>query len=105
VSLTYRLVITELAEEDLRDIANYIANELLEPTTARKMITRIAEAIFQLEQMPFRNGLVRDEQLAAKGIRYLLVHPYIVFYVISDNEETVSIIRILYGKRQWSSLL
>ncbi|WP_205516831.1 hypothetical protein [Paenibacillus sp. SYP-B3998] len=47
MSLTYRLVITELAEADLRNIANYIANELLEPTTARKMITRIAEATFQ----------------------------------------------------------
>ncbi|TXK86197.1 type II toxin-antitoxin system RelE/ParE family toxin [Paenibacillus sp. N3.4] len=101
----YRIVITDLAEADLRDIANYIANELLEPTTARKMITRIAEATFQLEQMPFRNGLVRDERLAANGIRHILVDSYIVFYVISEKEETVTIIRILYGKRQWSSLL
>lgn len=105
MSLIYRLVITELAEADLRGIANYIANELLEPTTARKMIARIAEAIFQLEQMPFRNGLVRDERLAAEGIRYLPVQSYIVFYVISNNEETVTVIRILYGKRQWKSLL
>ncbi|NQX68238.1 type II toxin-antitoxin system RelE/ParE family toxin [Paenibacillus alba] len=105
MSRKYHLVITELAEADLRKIADYIANELLEPTTARKMITRIAEAIFQLEQMPFRNGLVRDERLAANGIRHILVDSYIVFYVISEKEETVTIVRILYGKRQWSSLL
>ncbi|MEC0230184.1 type II toxin-antitoxin system RelE/ParE family toxin [Paenibacillus alba] len=105
MSRKYHLVITELAEADLRKITDYIANELLEPTTARKMITRIAEPIFQLEQMPFRNGLVRDERLAANGIRHILVDSYIVFYVISEKEETVTIIRILYGKRQWSSLL
>ncbi|OPH54689.1 plasmid stabilization protein [Paenibacillus ferrarius] len=105
MSQKYRLVITELAETDLRNIADYIANELLEPTTARKMIAKIAEAAFQLELMPFRNGLVRDERLAAYGIRHILVDSYIVFYVISEKEETVTIIRILYGKRQWNSLL
>lgn len=105
MSLTYRLVITDLAEADLRDIADYIANELLEASTARKMISKIAEFVFQLEHMPFRNGLVRDERLAASGIRHLLVESYIVFYVISDKEETVTIIRILYGKRNWTSLL
>ncbi|NOV00892.1 type II toxin-antitoxin system RelE/ParE family toxin [Paenibacillus planticolens] len=105
MSQKYRLVITELAEADLRDIADYIANELLEPTTARKMIAKIAEATFQLELMPFINGLVRDERLAADGIRHILVDSYIVFYVISEKEEIVTIIRILYGKRQWSSLL
>ncbi|WP_208607736.1 type II toxin-antitoxin system RelE/ParE family toxin [Paenibacillus pectinilyticus] len=98
-------MITELAETDLRDIANYISTELLEPNTARKMINKIAEVIFQLEHMPFRNGLVRDERLAVNGIRHILVDSYIVFYVISEKEETVTIIRILYGKRQWSSLL
>jgi toxin ParE1/3/4 len=105
VSLTYRIVITDLAEVDLRNIADYIANELLDPSTARKMIAKIAEAVFQLEQMPIRNGLVRDERLAASGIRHILVDSYIVFYVVSEKEENVTIIRILYGKRQWRSLL
>lgn len=105
MSLTYRLLITDLGEADLRDIADYITNELLEPSAARKIISRIAESASQLEQMPFRNGLVRDERLAANGIRHLLVDSYIVFYVISEKEETVTIIRILNGKRNWSSLL
>jgi toxin ParE1/3/4 len=105
VSIKYLLVITEPAEIDLREIADYIANDLLEPATARKMIAKIAEAIFQLEQMPFRNSLVGDERLAGQGIRKLLVDSYIVFYVVSEREETVTIIRILYGKRHWSSLL
>jgi len=105
LSIKYRLVITEPAETDLRGIADYIANDLLEPSTARKMIAKIAEAILHLEQMPFRYGLVRDEGLAGKGIRSLFVDSYIVFYVVSEGEETVTIIRILYGKRLWIHLL
>lgn len=105
MSIKYRLVITESAENDLQEIADYIANELLELATARKMIAKIAEAIYELEQMSFRNGLVRDERLAGQGIRKLIVGSYIVFYVVSEREETVTIIRILYGKMHWSSLL
>lgn len=41
MSIKYRLVITEPAEIDLREIADYIANELLEPETAKKMIGKI----------------------------------------------------------------
>jgi addiction module RelE/StbE family toxin len=103
--LTYRLVITEPAERDLREIANYIANELLETETARKVIARITEAVLQLEEMPFRNGLVGDERLAKQGIRKFLADSYIVFYVASEAEKIVTIIRILYGKRHWNSLL
>lgn len=105
MSINYNIVITEPAERDLQGIAEYIANELLEPTTARKLVTKIAEAVFQLEQMPFRNSLVRDERLARQGIRGLLVDSYIVFYTVSEKEKTVTIIRILYGKRNWNSLL
>jgi len=105
MSINYNIVITEPAERDLQGIAEYIANELLEPTTARKMVTKIAEAVFQLEQMPFRNSLVRDERLARQGIRCLLADSYIVFYTVSEKEKTVTIIRILYGKRNWNSLL
>ncbi|UKS24181.1 type II toxin-antitoxin system RelE/ParE family toxin [Paenibacillus sp. HWE-109] len=94
--LKYRLVITEPAESDLREIAD----ELIEPTTARKMIVRISEAAFQWEQMPSRNRLVRDERVAANGIRHLLVDVYVLFYVISEKEDTVTFIWIIYLKRK-----
>lgn len=105
MSMSYRLVITEPAERDLRDIANYIANELLEPVNARRVINRIAETVLQLELMPFRFGLVEDERLAEQGIRKLHVDSYIVFYVISESEEIVTIVRILYGRRHWNHIL
>jgi len=103
--MSFRVVITEPAESDLRGIANYIARELLEPVTARTVVASIAEAILLLETMPYRHELVRDQQLAEQQIRKLLVESYIVFYVISEPELTVTIVRILYGKRHWNSIL
>lgn len=95
------LVTTEPAESNLKEIANYIAMELREPPTAQHMITKISETIFELEQMPKRNALVGDERLANQGIRKLVGGNYIVF----EENKSVSIIRILYGRRDWNNLL
>lgn len=101
----YHLAITEPAEADLKEIADYIAKELQEPSTAQHLITKISEAVFELEQMPNRFALVNDERLASMGIRKLVVDNDIVFYNVSEKNQSVSIIRILYGRRHWNKLL
>lgn len=99
------MVITEPAENDLKKIADYIAKELMEPSTAQHMITKVSEAIFELEQMPERYVLVNDARLTNQGIRKLMVDNYIIFYIVSEKNQSVSIIRILYGRRDWNHLL
>ena len=102
---TYNIQITEPAEKDLYEIAAYISKELLEPETAKNVVSKIAKEIITLEDIPLRNALVIDDRLAYKGIRKLLVDNYIVFYAITEESNTVTIIRILYSKRDWLKLL
>ncbi len=101
----YNIVITEPAEKDLFEIGNYIATELLEPDIALKVVNTIGESILTLEDMPSRNAIVADKRLAHLGIRKLLIDNFIVFYVISEESKTVTVVRILYGKRNWINLL
>ena len=101
----YNIEITEPAENDLFEIGYYIAKELLEPIIARKIVDKIASAIIKLEEMPFRNALVADKRLALQGIRKIIIDNYIAFYIVSEELKTVTIIRILYGKREWNNLL
>ncbi|MDD2443652.1 MAG: type II toxin-antitoxin system RelE/ParE family toxin [Desulfotomaculaceae bacterium] len=49
--------------------------------------------------------VVVDERLALCGIRKALVENYIVFYVISTEDKVVTIMRILYSRRNWEHLL
>ena len=102
---TYNIQITEPAEEDLYEIGVYITKELLEPEIAKKVISKIAKGINSLEDMPLRNALTADERLAYKGIRKIMVDNYIVFYVASEEIKTVTIIRILYSRRDWINLV
>ncbi len=101
----YNILITEPAEKDLQEIAKYIALELREPATAQRLIAKISAAIFELEKVPFRYALVKDERLASQGIRKLWVEKYIVFYTVDETSDSVTVVRILYGKREWNRIL
>ena len=101
----YNIEITEPAENDLNKIGYYIKHDLLEPEIALKTIEKISSKILELEYMPFRNELVKDERLSLQGIRKLIVDNYIVFYSVSENVKMVTIIRVLYAKRNWIDLL
>lgn len=101
----YKIEITEPAENDLRPIGIYLAKELQEPDTAKRVVYKIGEAIMKLEELPLRNGLVSDERLALKGIRRIIIDNYIVFYITNEHIKLVTIVRILYNRRNWINLL
>lgn len=96
---------TEPATGDLLATARYIAKELKEPAAAKKLVAKIREAVMSLSEMPTRHALVTDERFALLGIRKLLADNYIVFYVISETDMVVTVVRILYGRRDWEQLL
>lgn len=101
----YSIDITEPAEIDLIKMGEYIAIELLEPSIAQKVVNKIVDAVLELEELPFRNALVADEKLAKQGIRKIIVENYMVFYIVTEESKTVTIVRISYGRRDWINLL
>ncbi len=101
----YSVLMTHTATEDLKSIATYIANELREPSIAKKLVGNIKEAVMSLEEMPTRYSLLRDANLADHGIRKIVVDNYIVFYIVAEKDNEVTIVRILYSRRDWANLL
>jgi toxin ParE1/3/4 len=101
----YRILITKPAADDLLEIAEYIGGELRDPANANKLVGDIKKAVMSLAQMPTRHAIVADERLAACDIRKVPVGKHIVFYMVSEKDGTVTVIRILYGKRLWEYML
>ncbi len=101
----YKVLMTEPAADDLQSIAQYISVELFEPVIAKKLVGKIKEAVMSLGKLPTRHALVANERLAAQGVRRLIMENYIAFYVISKKDETVTVIRVLYGRRDWQHLI
>jgi addiction module RelE/StbE family toxin len=97
----YRVKILTKAQEDLDEIVDYL--NTLSPKVAFRYYDLLVEKINSLSDMPKRCPLARDTQLRLRGYRYLVVENYLVFFVIIGD--VVQIRRILFGRRQYESLL
>ena len=101
----YEVLVSEQAQRDLKDIANYLSSNLLEPNVAKNILSEIDKAILSLEEMPYRYCLVADNLLKKVGIRKLIVKNYIVFFKVYETKKTVGIVRIMYGRRNWQKMI
>lgn len=97
--MTFHVAYSAEARQDLRDIYQYIAYELLAPEAAAGQTDRIMKAARSLEQMPMRHRLYEEEPWHSLGLRVLSVDNYLVFYLPDETNAIVSIIRIIYGGR------
>ena len=97
--MIFNVVYSSEARQDLRDIYEYIAYELLEPDTAAGQTNRIMKAARSLEQMPMRHRLYEEEPWHSQGLRFLPVDNYLIIYLPDETNNIVNIIRIMYGGR------
>lgn len=95
----YHVSYSDDALRDLRDIFEYIAFELKEPATATAQVNRIRYSIRSLDTFPNRNKVVEWEPWLSRGVRQMPVDNFIAYYVPNDEDLSVHVIRIFYGKR------
>lgn len=101
----YKIIIELPAQRDLEGILLYITDTLKEPVIARRIYTSIKEQILTLRQMPLRHSVVQEQPYASMGVRKLLVENYIAYYIIDEGKFAVHVLRILYNRREWQSIL
>ena len=102
----YRIVQTQIAENDVIEIARYITNELLNREAADKLVNEFYEAMISLRERPQRHEEIIDEDyIIPVGIRRLGVKNYDIYYSCDEVERVVYIRRVLYSKREWQKLI
>ncbi len=98
---SYKVRIYPTAQQDLAEIVEYL--NTLSADAALRYYDMLVDEIASLSTMPERCPHPRDLALTAKGYRYLIVKDYLVFYMVVGD--TVQIHRILYGRRDYRSIL
>ena len=101
----YQIKFTPIASEDLEEIYRYISQELYAEGAAVKLMEKIEWSVMRLKEYPFSCNFVEDEFLKRKGYRKLVIDNYIVFYLVDEVGEKVKVMRILYGRQNYQSLL
>lgn len=101
--MTYQIHITKTAERDLVGAADNIEFTLKNPSAADNLLDKAEEKISELSSFPEVHAVVDDPVLSAWGIRFTVINNYLAFFTILGD--TVYVIRFLYGKRDWISIL
>ena len=103
--MSYQVHITSTAEHDIMRAADYIEFTIKNPTAADNLLDVSTEQIGSLSDLPQKFRLVDDSVLASWGIRFVIINNYLAFYTIDEEKQTVIIVRFLYQKNNWTSIL
>ena len=97
-----KVKLSAAAKADLQETRRYISSVLSNPSASRQTLKRIATQLHTLEQFPEAGTSILIPGSPA-AYRYLVCGSYMAFYHIHIEEVMVD--RILYGRRDYLSIL
>lgn len=98
-----KIIFAPEALQDLKDIGDYISEELSSPQAAKKLLSEILSSIELLEANHLMGASISALTNMVSDYRYLVVKNYLVFYRVSNS--LIYIDRILYSRRNYLSVL
>ena len=101
----YKILRTDKAEDQLRDIIFYIADDSGNIDIALRYLEKIETAINRLQEFPNSGGIPRYSILKKQGYRVVIVEKHLAFYKVNEEEKTVIIYAIVDGRREYKNLI
>ena len=102
--MSYRVLITDEAADDVFNLVKYIHVDLCNSDAANKLYTNLNREVNNMGDFPLK--------FADSGIKYrgYIIHKkiyqsYLLFYIISDENQTVYVLRILKDIMNWRNIL
>ena len=103
--MQYTIIRTDKAEEQLREIIFYIADDSGSVDIALNYLDKIENAINQLSDFPLVGSTPRYSTLRKQGYRVLIIERHLVFYKVNEEEKSVIIYAIVDGRREYKNLI
>lgn len=101
----YKIMRTDKAEDQLRDIIFYIADDSGSIDTALKYLDKIEESINRLKEFSNSGSIPRYSILKKQGYRVVIVEKHLIFYKVSEENKTVIVYAIVDGRREYQNLI
>ena len=101
----YKLIPANLAKDDLEHILLYISVDLAAPTAAANFADKVSQCYQNLKNTPFMYEKCRAPRLARKGYRRAVIQNYVLIYRVDESSNTVYILRVFYGARDYEQFL
>ena len=103
--MKYTIVQTDKANDQLNEAIHYIAADSGSAEVALQYLSKIENAIMQLEDYSYIGKVPRYSILQRKGYRVLIVERHLVFYRAEKARKTVTIYAVVDGRREYRNLV
>lgn len=103
--MQYKIIRTDKADEQLRKIIFYIADDSGSVDIALNYLDKIEKDINRLSDFPLSGGTPRYSILRKQGYRVLIVERHLVFYKVNDDKREVTIYAVVDGRREYKNLI
>lgn len=101
----YKLIVSELAHQDLDKIVSYIAIDLASPAAAANLLDEIEKCYGYLKSNPMMYEKCLDVRLEKEGYRKALIKNYVLVYKTDELTKTVNVLRFFYGAQDYLKLI
>ena len=103
--MKYRIIRTDKADEQLREIIFYIADDSGSVDIALSYLDKIETVINNLEEFLMSGSEPRYSILRKQGYKVLIVERHLIFYKVNEVKKTVIIYAIVDSRREYKSLI
>ncbi len=103
--MKYKIIRTDKADEQLRDIIFYIADDSGSADIALNYLDKIETVINVLEDFPHSGSVPRYSTLRKQGYRALIVERHLIFYKVNEEHKIVTIYAVMDSRREYRNLI
>ena len=101
----YSLEYLPAARQDLVEIATYIRDRLGNAAAADRLARMLVKKCESISVFPYAYPVHTPVFPRSFGYRKAVVHHYMIIYQVNEEKKRVTIYRVIYGKRDWDTLL
>lgn len=101
----YQIFRTEKADNQLRDIIFYIADDSGSIDVALNYLDKIEKAINNLADFPYSGSTPRYAILRKQGYKVLIVERHLVFYKVNNADKILIIYAIVDSRQEYIDLI
>lgn len=103
--MKYKILRTLRADNQLREIIFYIAENTGSTDVALKYLNKLEKAISQLEDFPLSGVKPKYAVLRKQGYLVLIVEKHLIFYKVDSERELVIIYAVVDSRRAYKNLI
>ncbi len=101
----YQIVRTEKADNQLRDLIYYIADDSGNVDVALKYLGKLEKAMLRLSEFPESGSTPRYAILRKQGYKVLMVEKHLVFYKVDNTNKVVTIYAVVDCRQEYRNLI